>query len=486
MKKLLSFVLLLVLLAACSAPAADPASAMPPAAQPGDDTQPDNTSDAKVSTPVDPALWEQYKWEILPYMQENHLLQKTWEGPPPITPVDPDVHDERWRGFEVTNIEKFGDITQLTVENCDNFYWNPYTGEQYISSIPEGERWEDTVIIEGEYSGMLSVGRSIVRVRRRDFDWEYLSCAFTPIENAGYTRLAATTESISSQLADSPPLRLADYDPHTVDYFYRMVASKRLIGGPEELTEYDLSALITVLNIDTPYSVYDENGAQEQTYVFDSSILRLMPDLTEVYVNCKISDYSVFADMHNLKRLSVNCTGNGLPVTAGDLASLRVGHTEILYLYDAEIDVLDLSNAGTVDALLLNSFFAAVGDFKGCDQIKTLYVMSTRTNSQLYNPENFPNVQNIYLEAYRDYPRPVSYSRLAEFDDSVTIDIALQYYGCDNDAVSSLIGISLRNVYLAPHENRPDFDPLLAESLTAEHVYWEEYPDFFSLIYQYE
>ena len=489
MKKLLSLLVLLALLAGCTTPGTEappttePITSTPTAATPAVTTEPRG----ETPTPVKPDQWERYQWEVLPYMQEHHLLQQTWEGEPPIVPHPTEGYDTRYLPYQVVDAQKYSDYTELTVETYDYFCWNPYTGDIYDSSPrPESVRWEDLVDIRRENdSGQLCVGRSVVQVRRGDFDWEYLSCTFTPIEDAGYNLLVDTTAALSDKLAASGLADLDGYSPEAIDYVYRYIASRRMLHGPGEITNYDLTNLITTLHVDIPSSAYNEKGELlDKNYAFDSAILRHLTGVKEAYINCSISDYSVFADMHDLDQLTIYGTPHptDIAVTADNIAALRVGHAKILYLYDVDVPLLDLTNAGDIDALIIHSMFAAIGDFKGCDGIETLCVGSTRTNPQLYNPENFPDAKNIYLEAFRDYRRTVSYSRLTEFDDSVTIDIALEYYGCDNDAVSSLIGVNMRHVYLSPSENRPDFDRSLVDHLTAQEIFWESYPDFYNQV----
>ena len=485
MKKLLSLVLLLALLAGCTTPAApaNPGTTPDSTAPSASDTAPTEPQ-GEVPTPVRRDQWDRYQWEVLPYMQEHHIMQQTWEGEPPLVPPLTEGHDTRYRNFQVVNAEKYSDYTELTVEIYDYFARNPYTGDIYDSSPrPEDLRWQDLVDLRtDEENGQLCVGRSIVQVRRGDFDWEYLSCTFTPIENPAYHYLTSVTEKLRPQLEASGLANLDGYSAESIDYVYRYIAARRMIHGPDEITNYDLTDLITTIYADIPLSALNDMGEPlDRNYTFDSAILRLLTGVKEAYITCPISDYSVFADMHQLELLYFWGSPNypEKAVTAENMAALRVGHTEILRLDDMDIPLLDLTNAGKIDALLISSMFAAIGDFKGCDGIETLYVGSTRTNPQLYNPDNFPDAKNIFLEAYRDYRRTVSYSRLKEFDDTVTIDVALQYYGCDNEALTSLIGANLRCAYLSPYDYRPDLDRSLADQLTAQEIHWDTYPDFY-------
>ncbi|MDL2232747.1 hypothetical protein LJC63_04105 [Ruminococcaceae bacterium OttesenSCG-928-L11] len=388
-------------------------------------------------------------------MQYNSVLTESWEGAPiilkgPLTAMN----------LAITNIERTDDGLLVTAELYGNVYIDPVTLEETIEYGPVPIMTEGSQPKPG-----LAFGKSVVLLRQSAEGLEPLSCTYEKYPHPGLDYLKAQTEKLEAALSASEKIDITQYDQRLVEYIWQLIFSHRYIENPEDITLYDLENFRDPL--DLPHSsIYDPDAVDtlDPDYRLDASLLRLMPNLEEVVCPYGLVDYSVFENMHSLKKLT-------LAVDEEVLRTLKVGHTEELVLNDPDVDVLDLSNVDT-DILRLVSWTTAVRGFAGCEKIEKLYIMSTRTDMRLVNADTFPDLSYLNLYFYSDTPRVRDFSQLATFD-GVKIDLYLDYQACNNQTLESLAGVKLNDVYLTPENGSypsQDFDRSLADGLNARKI----------------
>jgi len=409
---------------------------------------------SQVSVAEENLSYEVYEARMYPLLLSNVLLN-CWEG-------DPVMADEASMITKLTviDVSKSDDIVTVTAEIYGNIYIDP---PSFRESIGYG-----TVGIIADED--LAFGKSVVQFRESADSYTAISCYYEKYPHPGLDYLKEQTQKLDSILSQSPKIDVTKYDRRLVDYLWQVVFAYRYVESPEDLTEYDLENIITA--IDLPQSggmnAYSNVDTFDPAFQMDASLLALMPNLEYVYCPYKLDDYSVFKNMYNLKKLTL-CN-----IDDESIATLQVGHTDELVLFDPDVKMLDLTNVST-DLLRINSWYTSVGGFAGCENIKKLYFMSTRTDMRLVNAETFPNLDYLNLYFYSDTPRVRDFSGLKSFE-KTKIDISLDYQACNNETVESLIGIKLNDVYLVPDLGTyplPDFDASLAEELDAESISFE-------------
>ena len=260
-----------------------------------------------------------------------------------------------------------------------------------------------------------------------------------------------------------------------MNYAYQVIASQRQIGGPEEITLWDLENLCTELVIN--YEVMEDFTDQRlvDSPVLDAGLLRLMPSLRTFTTYYPLEDYSVFEGMEQLEHLKLHIDGE----TTLDLSTLRVGKAETLSIEGFRRDIaLDLSGCD-VETLRINSWVAGVTGFRGCEGVKNLDFNNTRTDTRLITAEVFPNLETIQMAFFSDTPRVRDFSQLATFGEDVFIHLTLSYQACNDKTIESLEGVQLDYLTLDPEngqwplEGQPD--PALVEKVNAKEVEWVKY-----------
>lgn len=410
------------------------------------------------------AMWDKiekmgYGSDIYSMSQEQTLFS-SWEGAPP--PLAEDAEQVQCDALTIKDFSEKDGIATVTVELLGNIYIDPHTLEETLGygMVP---------ILPNETPDFpcLAFGQSVVKFEETANGRTAISCEYTKYPHPGLDYLKSETERLQPLFSTGEKPDISKYDPLLADYIWQVVFSRRFVEKPEDLTLYDLDNLNASITL--PFaSIYDADAPDmySPNYSMDASLLRLMPNLEEVLVPYRLKDYDVFENMHNLKKLTINCAN------VESLQNLRVGHTDDLMLYDPNFDTLDMTNINT-EALRLNSWSTAVRGFKGCDKIKKLYIMSTRTDMTLVNADTFPNLKYLNMYFYSDTPRVRDFSKLAGFND-VTIDLYLDYQACNNKTLESLNGIKLNDVYITPENGSnplQDIDASLTEKLVARNVY---------------
>lgn len=381
----------------------------------------------------------------------DSTLFNTWEG----APVPPDESPAP-TNVAIQGISRADDIITVTAELYGNIYIDPLTREE---TIGYGPVW---IMPEGEpHAPQLAFGKSVVRFEESG-GLLPLSCTYEKYPHPGLDYLKSQTERLQTVLSASEKLDISDYNQQLVNYIWQVLFAHRFIEKPEDITLYDLESLREGIELH-----HGTIGAdtEDPDYRLDASLLALMPNLESVYSIYLLQDYRVFENMNHLKQLRIQWPGNEL------FGTLRVGHTDQLMLDDPDTDMLDLTGVNA-DALCLNSWSTAVRGFTGCEQIKKLYIMSTRTDMRLVNAEAFPNVSYLNLYFYSDTPRVRDFSQLAGFH-NVKIDLYLDYQACNNQTIESLQGVKLNDLYLHPENGSyplNDFDDSLIEKLDAQNI----------------
>lgn len=375
-------------------------------------------------------------------------LYSDWEGSPIPSEDPPQVTN-----YALNNIERDGDILTVNVDLYGNLYIDPVT-------LVEDTWGYANVDIE---ASPLVFATSVVRLRDTAGGLAPVSCTYTPLGHPGLDYLKERTKELQPELAASERIDVSNYDAGLVDYIWRLVYSKRYIETPEDLTLYDLASITEGLELQ---HVTIGADTEDPNYRLDASLLTLLPNVESVTVYYyRLKDYGVFENMNDLKQLRIAWPGDEL------FATLRVGHTDRLWLDDPDTDSLDMTGINA-NALTLHSYTTAVRGFTGCENLQKLYISSTRTDMRLINAEAFPGIRYLNLYFYSDTPRIRDFSRLASFQD-VKIDLYLSYQACNNPTLESLAGIALNDVYLDPENGSyplQDLDASLIGGLTANRV----------------
>lgn len=433
-----------VLLAGCSA-----REAAPP------DTDPQGTASSNASQEAGlPDVDAQPYMEALNQLHEQGALTYSWQDSPGSGPL--------CNGFKVEQAAQDGEFTDITVELYGTVYLDPENWKESIEYGPVAIMAEDT-----PQAPFLAFGKAVVRFREESGEKTPLSCAYEAYSSPGLDYLKRRTAQLASVLEESPRLDYTKYDGKLLDYVWKLLLSSRYIESPEEITLYDLEGFKGTLEL-YQYDMIGGDPVENPAASLDASLLALLPNLETAVINCRLKDYGVFEGMHKLKKLDLY----GLDDTG--MATLRIGHTDDLSLYDPELSTLDLTHA-SVDTLRLYSWGTAVGGFAHCDQVKSLYIMSTKTDMRLVNATAFPNVGYMNLYFYSDMPRVRDFSQLSTFRDTV-IDLCLDYQACNNETIKSLAGVRLNDLFLNPQNGSYPLDEpeeALVEQLTANLISWE-------------
>ncbi len=373
------------------------------------------------------ALWQ---------LEQSGALLTTWEG-------EPKSESFFYAYYEIVGIEREEDHTFVAVKLYGNAFIDPVTMEEslkYNVQVLKNER--------------LAIGESEVVFYEGEGSPEAVSCTHTRYKNPATAILKANTEAIKSELDASQKVvdAVENYDPYLLQALYRKTLSNRWIESPEELTLYDLEKINSLIINWESMEIYPDEMEDGTHYKMDAGLLRFTPNLQTLEVWTVLKDYSVFENMNDLIDLTLcldawyDPDGKLTP----DISNLKIGKVANLVLSDFVNDiVVDLTECD-VQNLEVQSWVAGVKEFKGCENIRKLRILNTRTDTSLINAENFPNAECITLDFYSDYPRFRDLSNLSTFADDVYIDIKLDYQAANNKTVESLEGVRINYLILDP------------------------------------
>ena len=461
-RPLLAVLFVLLLCAGCAGepgPGGE-ASASPPGSQPSLE------GERLQLTEENKAVYADLLWPLV----ENGELLNDWDNGP-----DP-LYDRSGlaQQLEILDAVLEEDTMTLTAEVYGLVAIDPNTGEEYL----KGNGWT----IVGTYTVQSSVddphypyillGTSTVKLRGTAAGQEFLSCRWDPVENPGHTYLEARTKEVQAQLDASEKPDLSGFDQRMVNYVYQVIRSQRMIGGPEEITRWDLENLCTQLDVlyENPTDPVTGEVIFDPTPL-DAGLVRLIPTLRSFTAHEPLADYSVF-EGSDLDLLELHIWSEEGPV---DLSTLRIGHTKQLSIDGFDQDIaLDLSGS-SVDALSIHSWSAGVSEFRGCGSVTTLEIRNTRTDTALINRDTFPNLKVLQMSFFSDYARFRDLSQLATFGEDVQIDLTLSYQACNNKTVASLDGVRLNHLTLDPKNGQwplDEPDPALVDRVRAQQVEW--------------
>lgn len=284
-----------------------------------------------------------------------------------------------------------------------------------------------------------------------------------------------TSSEFAEQIAASERPDLSRYDQRLVNCVYQVIAGQRPIGGPEEITLWDLENLCTGLTVNWEVVDYAPETIADpmEPPPIDAGLLRLMPNLRSFTTYYPLTDYSVFEKMEQLDELCFCIEAVETPL---DFSTLRVGHTKRLTFDGFRQDIaLDLSGCD-VDALSIHSWVSAVTELKGCDGVRELEFHNTRSDTRIISAETFPSLETLRMDFMSDYPRIRDFSRLSTFGEEVQIDLTLTYQACNDRTVESLAGVRLDSLTLDPKNGQWPLDgqpdPALVELVKAKQVTW--------------
>ncbi len=414
------------------------------------------------------AVYADLLWPLV----ENGELLNDWDNGP-----DP-LYDRSGlaQQLEIVDAILEEDTMTLTAEVYGLVAIDSNTDEEY----PRGNGWT----IVGTYTVQSSVddphypyillGTSTVKLRGTAVGQEFLSCRWDPLENPGHTYLEAKTKAVQAQLDASEKPDLSGFDQRMVNYVYQVIRSQRMIGGPEEITRWDLENFCTQLDVlyEDPIDPVTGEIVFDPTPL-DAGLVRLIPTLRSFTAHEPLADYSVF-EGSDLDLLELYLWSEEGPV---DLSTLRIGHTKQLSMDGFDQDIaLDLSGS-SVDALSIHSWSAGVSEFRGCDGITKLEINNTRTDTTLINRGTFPNLKVLQMSFFSDYARFRDLSQLATFGEDVQIDLTLSYQACNNKTVASLDGVRLNRLTLDPKNGQwplDEPDPALVDRVRAAQVEWRD------------
>lgn len=462
----LSFVLLMLLCTGCIGKPASGGGASAPSPEP---------SFSEELTPEVQSAYRQYLEPLL----ENGALMNNWTGDPQGIESG-DLYGAA-KDLEIVDALLEEDGLTLTAEVYGVVLRNPETGEETITN---GD-WvvENAVAVQTPYDSphfpYIPLGAAAVKMQDPALEPvpAYLSCVWEPYENPGRRYLEARTAELSDQMAASERPDLSGYDRRLVDYVYKIIASQRLIGGPEDITLWDLENLCTDLSINWEVVNYVPETIADpmEPPPIDAGLLRLMPNLRSFTTYYPLADYGVFGEMKQLESLRFDIEAAETPL---DFSTLRVGKADTLSIDGFRQDIaIDLSGCD-VNTLHINSWVASVTELKGCEGIKNLEFNNTRSDTRIISAEAFPNAEHIRMAFFSDTPRVRDFSRLASFGEDVEIDLTLSYQAANNKTVESLAGVRLDHLTLDPKDGQwplDEPDPALVEKIDARQVEWLEH-----------
>lgn len=380
-------------------------------------------------------------------------LFNTWQGEPAYGGCVPVYSD-----FELTAFSRDGDQITVTVDLYGVINLDPVTLEETTGYGTVSIMAQDV-----PNAPSLAFGRSVVQLQETAQGLNPVACTYERHPHAGLDYLKKRTEQLAPELAKQEKPDLSKYDPALVDFVRRRLFSSRYVEKPEDITLNDLTQYTGSLEL--YYGSLGTGDDMAEGYRLDASFLSLLPNLEAFDTGYRLKDYGVFEKMTQLKKLTLSNMDDEAART------LKIGHTDELVLYDPDLELLDLRSA-SVDRLRLFSWSTAVGGFAGCENVKKLYIMSTRTDMRLINAQAFPGITYLNMYFYSDTPRVRDFSQLVSFE-GVKIDIGLEYQACNNQTLQSLKGIPLNDVYLNPTNGAnplSDYDSALADALTAQSV----------------
>lgn len=414
---------------------------------------------------IDPALYEDYQVILTP-LWEVGGLEISWKDTPP------EITDYVYtRQYSINDIRKKGDILVISLESLEYVTIDTKTLKENVFN--ETFEYTDSCIgITGssELYEQIPVSSSIVTARRNDIGWDYLSCVYTRYDRPGYNYLLNETEKLREETEKSGKPDLSPYEDYIVNWLFTRVASRRLISSPGDITNYDLAAYF--VDVYFGEMVLPE-GTDYESFVLQSDVLKILPNMKTFNSYMKLSDYGVFKNCGNLSSLTLSF------MTDEDFKNLKTGKLDNLFLGDTGADLVDLGGVEELKTLIMQSWSFGVGGFKNCDNIESLYIYGTKTDPALYSPENFPDIKRIVIDSYRDYLRAVDYSGLKAFNGKgVIIDMQLMDYACDKESIESLKGVKINDLYMSP--NYVDFDEELANQLDVKNLYLYSYADYYS------
>ncbi len=440
----------------------DPGSGDLSSPPPAETSAPEGQEQPIELTPEHKERYASYLW---PLAEDGQLMNQE--------PLSPGFIYDTVKEIDVVEALLGQESLILTAELYGSVMLDLATGKDFI---PDGfGPWDGAVEIrspaDAPHAPYILLGTSTVELRDQGRGPEVLSCHWQPLESPGRRVLEETSAQYAEQIAASQKPDLSGYDQRLVDYVYRIIASQRLIGGPEEITLWDLENLCTDISID--YDPLGEDFVSAPTPL-DAGLLRLIPGLRTVMLRYPLEDYSVFEGMTQLESLEIIQVNT--EQTSLDLSTLRIGQTRVLHITFCKDISLDLSDC-QVDTMEISSWSAAVTGLRGCDGIRELEFIHTRSDTRIINAETFPDLEVLRMEFFSDYPRVRDLSQLATFGKDVTIDLTLRYQACNNKTVESLAGVRLNDLTLCPNDGQwplDEPDPRLVEQIDAENVVWVE------------
>lgn len=445
----------------------DPGSGDLSSPPPAETSAPEGQEQPIELTPEHKERYASYLW---PLAEDGQLMNQE--------PLSPGFIYDTVKEIDVVEALLGQESLILTAELYGSVMLDLATGKDFI---PDGfGPWDGAVEIrspaDAPHSPYILLGTSTVELRDQGRGPEVLSCHWQPLESPGRRVLEETSSQYAEQIAASQKPDLSGYDQRLVDYVYRIIASQRLIGGPEEITLWDLENLCTDFNINWEVVDYVPETIADpaEPPPIDAGLLRLMPNLRSFTTYYPLADYSVFEGMEQLDSLYFYIDAVETPL---DFSTLRVGKAGTLSLDGLQQDIaLDLSRC-RVDHLYINSWVSAVTELRGCDSVRELEFRNTRSDTRILNAETFPDLEVLRMEFFSDYPRVRDLSQLATFGEDVTIDLTLYYQACNNKTVESLAGVRLDSLTLDPKSGQwplDEPDPRLVEQIDAKNVVWVE------------
>ncbi len=429
------FVILALMLTACSENEIN--TALPEAAPPDESiSQPeDSNREVLPLTDENTSRYNNALWRL----ERSGAFLTTWEG-------KPKSEDSFHVYYEIVGIEREEDHTFVSVKLYGHAFIDPVTMEESLVDDGNGVKvFKNEELVIGESEVVIYEGNGSPRA---------ISCTHTRYENPATAMLKAKTETIKAKLDASQKVvdAVESYDPYLLQVLYRETLSKRWIESPEELTLYDLEKMNSLIINWESMGSYPSEMEIGTDYKMDAGLLRFTPNLQTLEVWPVLQDYSVFENMNDLVDLTIYMDAWDDPngTLTPDITGLKIGNVVNLVLSGFRSDiVVDLTECD-VRNLEVQSWVAGVKEFKGCENVRSLWILYTRTDTSLVNAENFPNVEQISLEFYSDYPRFRDLSNLSTFADDVYIDIFLGYQAANNKTVESLEGVRINQLTLDP------------------------------------
>ena len=422
-------------------------------------------------------------------LRESGAILSDWEGAPPEETYDEAVYGVA-RNLEILDSSKKGNVLTVIAEVHGTPLVDPDTTEECLRGDVSAEPGhfyvyydEDSVrhnllpvvsAPDDYHYPWVPLGKATVELREAADGPLYLSCDYEPYDAPGFTYLRARTQELEAELSASQKPDLSQYDQRLVEYIRRIVLSQRYIQSAADITLWDLENLCTQLSLDYN-TLGDEDGVVPEDYRMDGELLRLMPNLRSVECRFILEDYSVFEGMEKLEYLSLDLETFDDAQPAPDISTLRVGHTGKLALENFRQDIAVDLTGSNVDTLLVDSWVAAVTEFKGCENLTSLEFYNTRSDTRIVNAGSFPSLRTLQMNFFSDYARFRDFSQLATFGEDVEISLALSYQAANNKTVETLAGVRLDHLTLDPEGGTYPLgepDPALVEKIDVQDVIW--------------